>query len=216
MTHIDQTSSEIATQIATLDAEREYLFAQKSPIDARLVTIRNLRSKLTDEIVKHLDPTTDVGLESLWRAAWDGGLGNHAAKKSLEEYARSFAPEVYGVQWQRVSDDVYPTPILILTRGQDVSALSIGLLDLIRKLAAGRETVSVHLLEHTASEHGSYGIDVTVATGEAVFHVMRYYHRADMVTGSLADALAGAARYAWYEKEVGATDDDDDDDDDRG
>jgi hypothetical protein len=211
MDDIAQTPQDLATQIAALETEQAALFEQREPIDARLMKLHDLRQALVEKAAAFIDPTTDEGLEALWRAAWDNGRGNGAASAKLEAYVRSFAPEISGVEWCRKnhSGEVFPTLRLSLTRGQDVSALGQPLLELARKLAVGRETVYVSVFDHSLAVGGVYGIDIEVASGQAVLHIVRYGHRDDLLAGSLPLVLARTARDHWYEREAGAQDEDD-------
>jgi hypothetical protein len=209
MTDTILTLDELAAQIAALEAEQRELFAALKPIEARLRKIADLREELVGKTVAYIDPASAEGLDALWRAAWDNGRGNGPAKDALQTYARSFAPEIYDIRWYREeeSGEIYPSPHLMLTRGQDVSALADRLLAFVRALTPGRKIAHVALFEHSLSINGSYGIDINLASGEAT---LWHDRRDNLFAGSLQEVLTRAARDHWYEREDGATDDSED------
>lgn len=211
-----QSPEVLASQIAAIEAEQRELFAAKAPIDARLRLLYEERGKLVEQAAAHLDPGTDEGLKALWQAAWDGGQGNSTASDKLDAYAKTFAPEIYKIEWLSKDGnrgEVFPAPRVMLTRGQSVDALSAGLLTLLGKLSDGRTTAYVPVFEHTSSQFGVYGIDVDLGAGTAVLHKTTHGHRDDLFASSLANVLARTARDHWFEREPGASDEDEPDED---
>lgn len=211
---MSNTKPTLADQIAALEAERAALFAERAPADARLRDLYDQRQALIEQQAATIDPTSAGGLETLWRIAWSDGMGSRVAGDRLDQFFRSFAPEIWGHEWRTTvgSSEVFPAPHLMLTRGQDVRTLATGLLALVRKLAAGREVLYVSLFEHSLSQYAIFGIDINVAAGTAVLHSTSYGRRTDLLTGSLADVLARSARDHWYQREPGATDESEDED----
>src|SRR5207249_2849991 len=102
---------------------------------------------------------TDEKLGELVDVAWDDGSGTHTGGKLLNDFGKSFAPEVYTIEFRHGKGErVYPEPKIMLTQNQDVARLAPKLLALARRCALGRATVYLRLFEHTLSEHGIYEI----------------------------------------------------------
>lgn len=204
-----------AEQIAAIDAERNAIFAERAPADARLRALYEQRQALVEQAAAELDLDAPGGLETLVEIAWSNGMGSRTGSTRLDTYFRSFAPEIWGHEWRSTQEtgETRAVPHVMLTRGQDVKALAVGLLALVRKLAAGRPVVYVSLFDHGLSQYAIYAIDVNVGDGTAVLHATSYGRRTEVVSGPLETVLARAARDHWYQREEGATDTDEDDTD---
>src|SRR5437016_1911373 len=198
----------LKAQIAAIEAERKAIFKDIKPKNRRLVTLYKARGKLMEQYAKTLtDYSTDEGLRELVDVAWDDGAGTRAGGDLLTAFAKGYAPEVYSVEYQEHGKRIYPVPKIMLTQNQDVARLARQLLALLRRMALGRTVVSVSLFEHTLSEHGSYEIEVTVASGQAKLCMTRYGHRSTLSSGSLEDILTECARDHWYERAGGEDED---------
>jgi len=211
---LDQQQAEAAERLANppdhlatlteldeaIDAERALLRELTEPLKANILRMMNERKRVAGRVVETLDPATPSDLALLLRLGWSDGLGHVGAHKKLEAFYRSFGKEIWTGGWNTQDpQQPYLEAQVALTRGQDVEQTAKALMDLSARLALGRETVTIQVLESSLSELGSYLIRYTVEGGLATLVRVSYGVERELSSGTLLDVLKMVARDYWLE-----------------
>lgn len=194
-----QLAAARAEHKATGDRMRALWKAQTGLMEARL-------RSLTDEEILADEGTLRWMLK---HACYNGDAYDRARK--LQAHGRQ---DLYltGVDARdEYANQGLPVLCLILVRDQSVTDLAPVVRDWYARWALGREEVPIDIMEHAASERGSWMALWKPATDEGYVRVRRYGRDEEKYRGPLIGLLDYVARHAWVKRtadEWGHSDDD--------
>ena len=209
---MDTDEQSVDERIAAIEAEREALFAQRAPIDARLKDLYQQLEQAQEEKARSLAITGPESLREMFDLGWSNGRGNRAASEALEAHAESLGitRDVGGGWRQTEGGNAYRAVGICLSRNQETAELAASYEEYARQAAAaaGVDVVEFSVMDSALSENGAYSVEVTPATGRAVLVRMRHHGRDELMEGTVAEVVDHVASNFWHDDPHDAGDDD--------